>query len=76
MHFGKVGWGREGALTSHDRHTDHLPVSHAPKFTALVETYTLDEYEKDIQGYTVTQTVHVEALWPGDPVGETRWVCP
>ena len=43
--------------------------------TASVETYTLAEYSNDIRGYNVTQSVHVEAVWPGDPVGETRWVC-
>ena len=41
---------------------------------ASVETYALAEYSKDIHGYNVTQSVHVEAVWPGDPVGETRWV--
>lgn len=45
----------------------------APPYTAAsVETYTLAEYNKDIAGYKVTQSVHVEAVWPGDPVGETR----
>lgn len=39
-----------------------------------METYALAEYSKDINGYNVTQSVHVEAVWPGDPVGETRWV--
>lgn len=41
---------------------------------APIETYALAEYSKDIHGYNVTQSVHVEAVWPGDPVGETRWV--
>lgn len=44
--------------------------------TESVETYTVAEYRKDIRGYNVAQSVHVEAVWPGDPVGETRWVCP
>ncbi len=35
-------------------------------------TYLLEDYEKDITGYNVTASVHVEACWPGDPVGETR----
>lgn len=40
-----------------------------------METYTVEEYSKDIAGYNVSQSVHVEAVWPGDPVGETRWAC-
>ena len=40
--------------------------------TAPVMTYLMEQYKNDIAGYNVTQTVHVEAGWPGDPVGETR----
>lgn len=40
--------------------------------SASVVTYSLNEYTKDISGYNVTHAVHVEACWPGDPVGETK----
>lgn len=41
-------------------------------FLASVIPYTLKEYVNDIAGYNVTHAVHVEACWPGDPVGETK----
>lgn len=34
-------------------------------------TYLVEDYKKDIEGYNVIQSVHVEAVWPGDPVGES-----
>jgi len=42
--------------------------------TEPVATYLLEQYGKDITGFKVTQSVHVEACWPGDPVGETKWL--
>lgn len=45
----------------------------AGKFAPIV-TYTLDDYLKDTEGFNVTSAVHVETVWPGDPVGETKWL--
>eukprot|EP00731_Ephydatia_muelleri_P030628 Em0022g142a len=45
----------------------------AGKFAAIM-TYTLEDYLNDIKGFNVTHAVHVEAVWPGDPVGETKWL--
>ena len=42
------------------------------KFLESILTYMLDQYKKDITGYNVVQAIHVEACWPGDPVGETK----
>lgn len=42
------------------------------QFLDSVITYMLEQYKKDITGYNVVQAVHVEACWPGDPVGETK----
>ena len=36
-----------------------------------IVTYLLEQYHGDVQGYNVTQAVHVQACWLGDPVGET-----
>ena len=47
---------------------------HANLFTEPVLSYLLDRYREDTRGHNVTQCVHVEACWPGDPVGETRLV--
>lgn len=41
-------------------------------FSAPVIPYMLEDYRKDTADYNVTHCVHVEAAWPGDPVGETR----
>ena len=41
-------------------------------FAESVATYLLEEYLNDVKGYNVTHAVHVEAAWPGDPVGETK----
>lgn len=43
-----------------------------PTFTAPVCTYLLGDYQRDVEGYNVTHTVHVEAAWNGDPVAETK----
>ena len=40
--------------------------------TEPVLTYLVDQYRNDITGYNITQCVHVEANWAGDPVGETK----
>ena len=47
---------------------------HTLFLTEPVLTYLLDRYREDTRGYNVTQCVHVEACWPGDPVAETRLV--
>ena len=36
------------------------------------ESFKVPEYSKEFLGYSVNQCVHVEAGWPGDPVGETK----
>ena len=33
--------------------------------------YLVEDYKKDIEGFNVVQSIHVEAIFPGDPVGET-----
>ena len=39
--------------------------------TEPILTNLVDDYRKDTEGHNVVQCVHVEAVWPGDPVGET-----
>jgi predicted TIM-barrel fold metal-dependent hydrolase len=34
----------------------------------------VDDYVRDSSGQNVVASVHIEALWAGDPVGETRWL--
>lgn len=45
----------------------------AGKFEPVL-TYLVDQYRNDITGYNITQCVHVEANWAGDPVGETKFL--
>jgi len=40
-------------------------------FPESVIPYLVEDYQKDIAGYNVTQCVHIQALMP-DPVEETR----
>lgn len=41
---------------------------------SLTQTCTLENYEKDVADYNVTQVVHVQAMWQGDQYQETRWL--
>ncbi len=43
-------------------------------YSEPVLTYLVDEYKKDTDTVNVTACVHVEAVFPGDPVGETMYV--
>lgn len=42
--------------------------------TELVESYLPEDYKRDLEGFTVISSIHVEVVWPGDPAGETRYV--
>ena len=41
---------------------------------AIAEIYLVDDYRRGATGQNVVATVHVEALWFGDPAEETRWL--
>jgi predicted TIM-barrel fold metal-dependent hydrolase len=40
----------------------------------IAQDYLVDDYVRDTRGHNLVATVHIEALWAGDPVGETRWL--
>ena len=40
----------------------------------IAHDYLVDDYLRDSDGHDVVATVHIEALWAGDPVGETQWL--
>ena len=44
----------------------------AEKGGFIAASFTAPEYCKEFLGYNVTQCVHVEAAWSGDPVEETK----
>jgi predicted TIM-barrel fold metal-dependent hydrolase len=44
-------------------------------YSALRRNYLPEDFIKDTASFDVRKTIHVEAEWyPGDPVGETRWL--
>ncbi len=44
-------------------------------YSALRRNYLPHDFLSDTKAFDVRKTVHVEAEWyPGDPVGETRWL--
>ena len=68
---GKFGKLAEKACTRYVAHDQCIN----PAFILIsgrLVTYMLKDYNEDVAGYNVTHTVHVEACWPGDPVGETK----
>jgi predicted TIM-barrel fold metal-dependent hydrolase len=42
--------------------------------STIMHDYLVDDYLRDSANQNVVATVHIEALWAGDPVGETRWL--
>lgn len=42
--------------------------------SAIAHDYLPRDYVRDAAHQRVVATVHIEALWGGDPVGETRWL--
>ena len=42
--------------------------------STIAHDYVVADYKRDAARHDVVATVHIEALWSGDPVGETRWL--
>jgi predicted TIM-barrel fold metal-dependent hydrolase len=42
--------------------------------STIMHDYLVDDYLRDARNQNVTGSVHIEALWAGDSVGETRWL--
>jgi predicted TIM-barrel fold metal-dependent hydrolase len=40
----------------------------------IAHVYLVYVYVRDSRRHPIVATVHIEALWAGDPVGETRWL--
>lgn len=45
-----------------------------PGLSSIAHDYLVADYVRDSSRHDVVATVHIEALWAGDPVGETRWL--
>lgn len=45
-----------------------------PGLSSIAHDYLVADYCRDSAGQGVVATVHIEALWADDPVGETRWL--
>ena len=42
--------------------------------STIAHDYLVGDYRRDAAKHDIVATVHVEALWAGEPVGETRWL--
>ena len=42
--------------------------------STIAHDYLVEHYLADSRKHDIVGTVHIEALWAGDPVGETRWL--
>ncbi|MBZ9939281.1 amidohydrolase family protein [Mesorhizobium sp. BR1-1-16] len=42
--------------------------------SSVASTYLVEDFLEDSAGQNVVATVHIEALWAGDPAEETRWL--
>jgi predicted TIM-barrel fold metal-dependent hydrolase len=40
----------------------------------IASDYLVADYVRDSRNHDIVATVHIEAFWAGDPVGETRWL--
>ena len=40
----------------------------------IANNYVVEDYVRDSHDHAIVATVHIEALWAGDPVEETRWL--
>ncbi len=45
-----------------------------PGLSSIAHDYLVDDYRRDAARHNVVATMHVEALWAGNPVGEIRWL--
>ena len=50
------------------------PVAALAGMAAVAQDHGVDDYLRDAAGENIVATVHIEALWAGNPVGETRWL--
>lgn len=49
-------------------------VQAVPGLDTIAPDYLVEDYIRDAAGHNVVASVHIEALWAGDPVDETRWL--
>ncbi len=45
-----------------------------PGLSSIAHDYLVGDYRHDAARHNIAATVHIEALWAGNPVGETRWL--
>lgn len=50
------------------------PVQAIADLSSIDHTFLVDDYLQASSKQNVKATVHIEALWAGDPVGESRWL--
>ena len=54
--------------------TKPAPFRYGSTAALLGKDYLPADYQRDSEGHNVVATVHVQAGWAGDPLGEARWL--
>ena len=68
-HLWDLSMGRHPWLASDGEVSGALP-----GLDRIARDFGVPEYRAGAAGQDIAATVHVEALWSGDPVEETRWL--
>ena len=53
---------------------DDPTVQAIPGLSTIAQDFLPEDYRRAAAGHNVVATVHIEALWAGDPTGETEWL--
>lgn len=53
---------------------DDPTVQAIPGLSTIANDFLPEDYRLAAAGHNVVATVHIEALWAGDPTGETEWL--
>lgn len=54
--------------------TQAVPFRYGSTAPLLGKDYLPEDYRRDTASHNVVATVHVQAGWAGDPIGEARWL--
>ena len=53
---------------------DDPTVQAIPGLSSIAHNFMPEDYRRAAAAHNVVATVHIEALWAGDPTGETEWL--
>ncbi len=73
-HLWDLSLGKHPWLSPPDSNGADPSVQALAGLSAIAHDYLVADYARDAGRHNVVATVHIEALWAGDPTGETRWL--